>query len=290
MAPEDPTNTTMAAMNFIPDTPEPDPSYPSYPTPPCQPDKTCPEPGSVCVDIDPNEPEYQGRCLRIFDDALFGCDVSLQDCPTDYKCIHPWYGEGFTGACVPLSPTPIDLAGPCKQLDPYMSFDEDGPFIYPDNCPAGSQCWGGEGHCTVLCKEGQGGSGDCPLPDHYCGVMRDSVYCIEICDPLVQDCPEGDTCTFFDGWIAGCFFDYSEDEGQIFDHCYGSNLCDPGLACLSTLSAKECEANDQGCCLPYCDLDKPAACPGVGQECVAYFEPGDVPPGYENLGVCSVPF
>ncbi len=142
----------------------------------------------------------------------------------------------------------------------------------------------------VAFEEGQFGDGECPLPDHFCGVMRDSVYCIENCDPLVQDCPEGETCAFVDYQMAGCFLDYSEEEGQAFDPCFDTRFCDPGLACIGPLSATECDPNEQGCCLPFCDLDKPAVCPGVGQEGVAYFKPGDVPAGYENLGVCSVPF
>jgi hypothetical protein len=286
-----PTSTTMEAMNFITG-PDPDPAYPPYPPTSCQQGETCRQPGYACVDIDSNEPGFQGRCLRIFDDALYGCNVSLQNCPADYKCTHwGFYGEGFAGACVPLSATPVDLVSPCSALEPYMTFNEDGyTLIYPDDCPAGSQCWGYKDRCTVLCTEEEGGGGTCPLPDHYCGVMRDSVYCIEKCDPLVQDCPEGEACAFVDGYIAGCFLDVSGDEGSLFDHCYASFLCDPGLVCLDTLSAKECEANDQGCCSPFCDLDKPGACPGVGQECVAYFDPDDIPPGYEKLGVCSVPF
>ena len=291
--PTEPSSTNMEGMSFIPDVPEPDPSYPPYPPPPCQVDEDCRQPGNVCVDLYPDGPEYQGSCLKVFDDALYGCDVSLQDCPEDYKCVHPWsfYGEGFAGACVPLSPTPVNLAGPCSVLDPYLTLDEDGNYlIYPDDCPAGSQCWMPGGRCTTLCMEANFGYGECPLPDHYCGSMRDGVFCIEICDPLLQDCPEGDTCVFHD-YLAppGCFLDYSEDEGQAFDPCYDSRLCDPGLACIGSLSAKECDPNEQGCCSPYCDLDQPAACPGVGQGCVTYFEPESIPPGYENIGVCSVP-
>ena len=295
--PTDPSSTASTSMegrNFIDnDLPPPDPSFPPYPPPSCQQGEGCSPPHNVCVDLYPDGPEYQGSCLRIFDEALFGCDVSLQDCPEDYKCVHPWafYGEGFAGACVPLSSAPVDLAGPCSVLDPYLSLDEDGDsLIYPDDYPAGSQCWMPGGHCTTLCMEAQFDSGECPLPDHYCGSMRDSVFCVEICDPLVQDCPEGDTCVFGDYQAPpGCFLDLSEDEGQVFDPCYDDRLCDPGLVCIGSLSAKECDPNEQGCCSPYCDLNQPAACPGVGQECVVYFESQDVAEGYENIGVCSLP-
>ena len=44
-----------------------------------------------------------------------------------------------------------------------------------------------------------------------------------------------------------------------------------------------------GCCLPYCDLDLPNTCPGQGLQCVPWYEPGEAPPGLEDVGVCHLP-
>jgi hypothetical protein len=43
-----------------------------------------------------------------------------------------------------------------------------------------------------------------------------------------------------------------------------------------------------GCCAPFCDLSSPD-CPGVGQTCLPWFEPGMAQPGLENVGVCGIP-
>lgn len=263
---------------------------PPYPPMPCDAQTTCPL-GTLCIDLDADGPGDQSGCVNLFDPA-YGCDVSEQDCPTGYKCVLPWsfYGNGWSGACVPIVQTPVDLAGPCSVLDPYFTDEDADSLVYPDDCPAGSQCMTVGDNCAVFCMRTEDFNEPvkCPLPDHYCGVMRQSTWCIEMCDPLVQDCPDGDTCTFVD-WVPGCFLDWSGEEGQVFDPCFDSRLCDPGLLCLDPSAADECDPNEQGCCLPYCNLEAPD-CPGVGQECHAYFEPGDELEGLEHLGYCAQPW
>jgi hypothetical protein len=40
--------------------------------------------------------------------------------------------------------------------------------------------------------------------------------------------------------------------------------------------------------LPFCDLTRPSTCPGPGQVCLNWYEPGYEPPGLENLGLCGL--
>ena len=40
---------------------------------------------------------------------------------------------------------------------------------------------------------------------------------------------------------------------------------------------------------PFCDITLPNTCPGQGQECVAWYDPGEAPPGYDNIGACVLP-
>ena len=109
------------------------------------------------------------------------------------------------------------------------------------------------------------------------------------CDPLSQDCPEGEACYdepngFF------CSPDASgPDQGGFADACEFLNACDPGLFCASAESVPGC-AGSVGCCSEYCDhTDPEAACEGQGQECTPFFEEGSVLPGYEDVGVCILP-
>lgn len=51
---------------------------------------------------------------------------------------------------------------------------------------------------------------------------------------------------------------------------------------------------DAGCCAEFCDTSDPQASAGCdatlpGTECVSWYERGQAPPGYENVGVCVAP-
>jgi hypothetical protein len=47
----------------------------------------------------------------------------------------------------------------------------------------------------------------------------------------------------------------------------------------------------EGCCSEYCDLKIGGDdCSGAPQqECVPFFDADKAPPGYEDVGVCSIP-
>jgi len=116
--------------------------------------------------------------------------------------------------------------------------------------------------------------------------------CLPFCDPLLQDCPGDDLCipNPQDNQAFLCVLDASGAGGQEFDACEYINACDKGHLCANPQLASECDAMAIGCCLPFCDLSEMgASCPGANQTCLAWYDEGVAPPGYENVGVCGIP-
>jgi hypothetical protein len=68
------------------------------------------------------------------------------------------------------------------------------------------------------------------------------------------------------------------------------NSCDPGLVCLSAeaIDSPNCQGAT-GCCGIICDITDPPDCPGAAEECISYYEQGQAPPQYMNVGVCVIP-
>ena len=133
---------------------------------------------------------------------------------------------------------------------------------------------------------------DDPLTGVECQVYNNGSLpiCLFECDPLLQDCPDGQGCYngTNGGWV--CFKQSAEPgEGGQGDVCEFINQCNAGLFCAGPDNFPDCAGT--GCCSPFCDLDEPD--PGAvcldSQECVAYWEDGQAPPGEENIGVCAVP-
>jgi hypothetical protein len=219
--------------------------------------------------------------------SIVDCDIFAQDCPAGQKCAaHDADGGGTWNAtkCVPV--TGDGAPGePCTVID--------GPVSGLDDCAFGSMCWevdeNDHGTCFALCT-GSERDPICP-PAHFCPLSGDGLLnlCTPICDPLVGECPGSDLCipggdTFF------CVFDASGDEGQLNDPCEFVNVCDPGLVCLDAGAASSaCDAGSLGCCQPFCHFPD-AACPNPDQQCVPWFDPRmDIPPGFEDVGVCAIP-
>ncbi len=82
-----------------------------------------------------------------------------------------------------------------------------------------------------------------------------------------------------------CAVDASGDAGAYGDPCEFLNVCDPGLACLNPENLPDCDMQNAGCCTPFCDLGNPS-CPDQALNCTAWFEEGQAPNGFENLGIC----
>jgi hypothetical protein len=52
-----------------------------------------------------------------------------------------------------------------------------------------------------------------------------------------------------------------------------------------------CPPGSGGCCQNFCSLSDDPAMQGCtdNETCEAWFEEGNVPPGYEDVGVCALP-
>jgi hypothetical protein len=137
----------------------------------------------------------------------------------------------------------------------------------------------------------------CEDPDTFCSITGDGAIlpCVPICDPIQQDCQEGEACyPVTDHWL--CAPDASGDLGAYGDPCEFINVCDPGLICLGAGAVPAGEACEgaAGCCTEVCDLMDPAGdmqCTGQpgGQICQPLYEEGAAPHGYEDVGVCTLP-
>jgi hypothetical protein len=137
----------------------------------------------------------------------------------------------------------------------------------------------------------------CEDPDTSCAIANDGaiVLCLPNCDPILQDCPEGQACyPINEGW--SCAPDASGEMGVYGDPCEFINVCDPGFICLdaSTVPMGEACMGAAGCCTGVCDLADPmgdAQCEGAagGQTCQPWYEEGQAPPGYEDVGACALP-
>jgi hypothetical protein len=107
--------------------------------------------------------------------------------------------------------------------------------------------------------------------------------CDKKCAPYADD--GGST------WNNTKCVDVAEDPAQVGEPCVAEEfglVCDPGLYCISPENAAECDQARQGCCQPFCDVTKMNTCAGAGQPCVAWYEQGTAPEGYEKVGICAI--
>ncbi|RMG98163.1 MAG: ribulose phosphate epimerase [Deltaproteobacteria bacterium] len=221
------------------------------------------------------------------------CDPVAQDCPEGEKCTaYSTDGDGPPAApwnankCVPVMG--MGQAGDSCDI-------EGGKYTGVDDCDVGLICLqtdddGKGGACVAFCEPGM----TCEDPNAECAVYNDGSLpiCLVTCDPLLQDCPQGQGCYAAAGGGAFICFKFSgmAGEGLQGDECNYVNACSPGTACLAPESVSGCGAQG-GCCSPYCDLTDPNADAGCqqGEMCVSWFEMGMAPPGLEDVGVCAIP-
>ena len=214
------------------------------------------------------------------------CDPFVQDCPEGEKCM-PVSSTGETwdsNLCLPILGDGA-TGDPCNYA---------GIVAATDDCYIGEICWNTQevdgalvGTCHDLCQ----GSLDAPTcPDgSVCLIANAGVItvCMQTCDPLMQACPEGQSCA----WTGSlsefvCLVDASDDpQGQ---PCNDAGACDTGLACVSADVVPNCDSGN-GCCTAWCDTTDQDACVDLGLACLPYFEQGAAPMGYETLGVCGDP-
>ena len=226
----------------------------------------------------------------------FECDLFAQDCPEGEKCM-PWANDGGSSwnatRCSPIDDNPGQPGDECTV--------EGSGTSGIDSCDLGSMCWDVDpetniGSCVPMCT-GDEANPICEDPDTSCSIANDGaiVLCLPACDPILQDCPEGQACyPIQDAWV--CAPDASGETGVYGDPCEFINVCDPGYICLdaSTVPTGQACEGAAGCCTAVCDLTDPqgdAQCEGAagGQTCQPWYEEGNAPPGYEDVGACALP-
>lgn len=216
------------------------------------------------------------------------CDVWEQNCDDGEKCM-PWANDGGAAwnaaRCTPIPPQADRPGEPCTV--------EGGWVLGVDTCVESAMCWAvdpatGRGTCVSFC-EGSLESPTCSDPQRTCTTVNGPEVlplCLPTCNPILQDCPDARGCYAGSAGFV-CVPDASgSSRGAYADECDFRNGCDPGLWCAGADAVPACES--YGCCSAYCDL-RDAKCPGVGQECFAYYADEGAPLGQEYLGLCALP-
>jgi hypothetical protein len=215
------------------------------------------------------------------------CSVWDQDCMDGEKCM-PWANDGGNAwnatRCSPVSPDAGQPGDPCTVEGSGVSG--------VDDCAVASMCWGVDpetnlGTCVAFCM-GSENNPVCDDPTTACSIANEGtlILCLPTCDPLLQNCMDGEGCWGIDDDFV-CAPDASGEMGVYGDPCEYINVCDPGLFCATATAVPGCASS--GCCSEYCDLSEPAACMGDNQMCLPAFEKGQTPPGYEDVGLCALP-
>ncbi len=222
-------------------------------------------------------PEQSVRCRPP------NCDPWQQDCPEGEKCSA--YAGGGDDVWSALHCVPIE--GDAKPGEPCVA--SDGQFSGRDSCELGAMCWSIdqetlEGVCVGLC-DGTPDEPTCAQAGTKCTITNDGVLnlCLSACDPLSNECDDGDTCAFVEDGFS-CV--PGEDLG-LGDPCNGPT-CSDGQLCIPAPYLPDC--GSENCCTPYCDIKADDPCAELdGATCIPFFMEGEAPAGLENLGVCAFP-
>jgi hypothetical protein len=211
------------------------------------------------------------------------------DCPEGEKCSayvqEPGYCCVDTNACVPIIGDK-QWGDECTRTE--MNDDCDNTLF----CMTETSGSTGMGVCLQLCEQTDAGScANAGLPNANCISFNDGVLplCEDPCDPLAQDCDENWGCYAVGTQGFSCALPgYADGQGNDADECYTVQSCKPGLVCTEGTTVANCNAGS--CCTQFCDTNQGnAECTDPGEECVPYFDAGMAVPGYENVGVCSIP-
>ena len=220
------------------------------------------------------------------------CNLFLQDCNEGEKCT-AWSMDGgiFPNGtkCVPQTGDKL----PGEQCSLEGDFGDG-----TDDCVAGSMCLDIDNSGKATCVSYCGGDMEqptCPNEDKCAFLFEPTVpLCFPGCNPLAQDCPDGDACVPNIAALGSEYFVcmplvFEAIPGQYGDACYAISGCDKGFQCIFALNVPNC-AGDMYCCSSWCDLDAPNTCKDFDDtiDCVPWYEQGSATPGYENVGICGI--
>ncbi len=213
------------------------------------------------------------------------CSFRADDCPPGQKCVPVAIDGGSHedyAACRPVVVNPARPGEPCSQLG--------GEAEGLDTCERHSTCR--DDVCVAMCRGGDE-QGACLRPEEFCHVNGSGslVLCLDACDPILQNCPDGEGCYLVDNSFQCAPAAALEPTGS-GDGCEFINACDAGLICLNPGVRSDCPPNSGGCCVETCDFTA-SDCPPAF-ECAALYEPfpsfpGNLPRHLENVGICVDP-
>lgn len=220
------------------------------------------------------------------------CSVWAQDCAEGNKCV-PWSLEDDLVPdevrCCPTQANPKQPHEECTVQDYFGSCIDD--------CAEGSMCLDVDmdlqGICQPFCR-GHAGQPMCDVGEGCLIYFSGVPFCFPLCDPLLQDCAEGEGCYPGEEAVGGTDFLCLPQIGgsALAEVCWLLSSCDPGLICVSPDFFPGCQAL-VGCCTRLCDITEPDACDDIDPalDCVSWYVGGQQPPDpdLENVGACVIP-
>lgn len=284
------------------------PSNPSSPTDPTSPtsptDPTSLTTGPVSTTTSPTDPSTTGEDTGTSADTMdflspttgvdcddlpdgtkahctLECSLFDQDCAVGEAC-KPWSNDGSgqwnSTWCGPVARDPGQEGDSCSVESHAASG--------VDDCDRGAMCWNVnpdtlEGTCVSLCVQVDGLSDPfCQNPSTSCMHANDGALplCLETCDPLGEDCLEGENC-----YPTGPDFVCMPQGAPIDIGGVLPTQCPEGETSVDEGTVAGCD--DQPCCVSYCDLTQADPC-ADGEECVPYFKEGTCPGSCGDVGFC----
>ncbi len=263
-------------------------SVPPTTAPSTSPSATSPDPSTVTgrpepITTGPSDDSSTGPVPPVPNDipvSILTCSVWDDTCPDGQTCV-AWSNDNSgvwnDARCSPVGP---DQSGePCTV--------EGNATSGIDSCAEDLMCFGVDpetntGHCVARCR-GSENAPWCDDPTTFCARGNEGSInlCLPTCDPLSQDCPEGEACYDVDG--SGCMRPGTPLVSQP-DQLIPA-FCPPGSTAILPELDASCE-DDTLCCATWCDLSIANSC-GPGASCEPWLEEGIVF-GYADVGLCVV--
>lgn len=226
--------------------------------------------------------------------SMAQCSIYDQDCPVNEKCV-PWSDQPDLVPddirCCPLSANAAMPGDPCE-VEGYF-----GSCL--DNCDEESFCidldGDGQGFCQAFCN-GSAANPECEVRQSCLIYFAGVPLCFDVCDPLIQNCPQDRGCYPDEEANGGtgfiCMPTLLFGDGDFGDYCWLLSGCQPGLLCVTPEFMPNCDGI-VGCCSPLCEIDEPDPCPSFDPDlrCVSWYAGGASPPAPEldQVGICALP-